>query len=183
MKHKFNLHLLLLIFLGSNAQSQNTMKNKNESMANGHVIKHGKIIYTEILIKATPEKVWSVFTDFESYPSWNPFIRSFKGHVITGNTIEVVLQAPEKKEMAFKPKVLVYDTLKELRWIGKLGISRLFDGEHVFELKNNNDGTTTFIQYERFRGVLVPFVSKMLNTNTKSGFIKMNEALKKRCEN
>ena len=33
-------------------------------------------IRTEIGIRATPEQVWSVLTDFRKYPDWNPFTRA-----------------------------------------------------------------------------------------------------------
>jgi hypothetical protein len=85
--------------------------------------------------------------------------------------------------MQFRQKVLVCNPHKEFRWIGKLVFKHIFDGEHVFILKDNNNGTTIFIQYERFRGILVPFLTKTLNTNTLTGYNNMNEALKKRCEN
>ena len=38
-----------------------------------------KEIKTEILINAAPEKVWSILTNFEKYPDWNPFIKSING--------------------------------------------------------------------------------------------------------
>ena len=34
-----------------------------------------KEIKTEI-IDTKPEKVWEVLTDFENYPTWNPFIQN-----------------------------------------------------------------------------------------------------------
>lgn len=182
MKTKLNLLLSLLLSAGLQAQNQNTMENQNQSTATGHVIKQGKVVYTEIVIKASPEKVWQEFNNFASYPTWNPFIKSIKGNPVVGNKIEAFLQPPGNKGMVFKPKVLVYDSLKELRWIGKLFTGRLFDGEHAFILKDNKDGTTTFIQYECFRGILVPLMKKMLDVNTKNGFTQMNQALKERCE-
>ncbi len=84
--------------------------------------------------------------------------------------------------MLFKPKVLKFETGKEFRWIGKLMGGGIFDGEHAFILKDNADGTCTFIQYERFRGALIPFMKKMLKGPTLSGFQQMNETLKRRCE-
>lgn len=182
MKTTFNLLLSLLISSGLKAQTQNTMENKNNAMAKGQVIKHGKLVYSEIRINASPEKVWKEFTDFESYPTWNPFIKSLKSKPIVGKKIEAQIQAPGKKPMIFKPKVLVFDSLREFRWIGKLFVPRLFDGEHAFIIKDNKDGTTSFIQYERFRGLLIPLVKNMLNVNTLEGFNQMNNALKTRCE-
>jgi uncharacterized protein YndB with AHSA1/START domain len=37
-----------------------------------------KEIRTEILINAQAYKVWKALTDFNSYPSWNPFIKYLK---------------------------------------------------------------------------------------------------------
>jgi hypothetical protein len=176
--------LLLPFFLMvATAQSQTNMENKNSVTAEGEIVKKGKLIYSEIIIKATPSKVWKVFTDFEKYPEWNPFIKSLKKNPVKGKKIEAFIQVPEMKGMLFKPTVLTYDSLTELRWIGKLFIGRIFDGEHTFKIKDNKDGTVTFIQYERFRGILVPFFKKMLDNNTKAGYVLMNTALKTRCEN
>ena len=84
--------------------------------------------------------------------------------------------------MTFKPVVLVFEENKELRWRGKLWFAGIFDGEHRFVLKANEDGLTEFIHAEKFSGILVPFMRKMLNGRTKNGFVKMNEALKKKVE-
>ena len=40
-----------------------------------------KEIKTEIVIHATPEKIWKILTDFGNYPQWNPFIVSVTGDV------------------------------------------------------------------------------------------------------
>ena len=134
-----------------------------------------KEITTEILIKTSPEKVWAILTDFENYPSWNPFVRSISGQVKVGNNITVRLQQPKGKEMTFKPKVIVFESNKEFRWQGHLLFPGIFDGEHKFELIANGNGTTTFRHSEKFKGILVPLLSKQLYTNTRKGFEEMNE--------
>jgi hypothetical protein len=134
-----------------------------------------KEIKTEILINASPTKVWSILTDFDNYPNWNPFIKSIIGNVKIGNKITTIIKPPETKEMTFKPKVLTYQVNKEFSWIGHLLFTGLFDGKHKFELIDNGNGTTTFRQSEKFKGILV----WMFNAeNTKKGFEKMNEKLK-----
>ena len=155
---------------------------KTQSTAHGQVIKNGKLVYSEITINVTPDKVWKVFTDFASYPGWNPFVKSFKGQPTVGKQVEVLLHLPGGNPMTFKPVVLQYEKNKELRWIGKLFIPYLFDGEHTFLLIDNGNGTTTLQQYEHFRGILIPFMKKMLDVNTANGFRLMNEALKSRVE-
>jgi hypothetical protein len=136
-----------------------------------------KEIKTEILINATPTKVWSILTNFNNYPNWNPFIKSIIGDVKVGNKIMARIEPPDASGMTFKPKILSYESNKELKWIGHFIIAGLFDGEHKFELIDNGDGTTTFIHSEKFTGLLVGFSTKMLD-KAKQGFIKMNVALK-----
>ena len=141
-----------------------------------------KEIKTEILINASPEKVWAILTDFQNYPNWNPFIKSITGNVAVGNKIVARLEPPEVSGMTFKPKVLQFDKNKKFRWLGNLLFPGLFDGEHQFELIDNGNGTTTFIQSEKFNGILVPLFKKMLDVNTKNGFVLMNEKLKELSE-
>lgn len=141
-----------------------------------------KEIKTEILIHASSEKVWGILTDFDHYLQWNPFIKSIEGNVAVGNTIKARIEPPGATGMTFKPVVLVYTEAKEFRWLGHLLIKGLFDGEHCFTLIDNEDGSTTFIQSEKFTGVLVPLFSKMLDTNTIEGFRQMNEKLKQEAE-
>jgi len=141
-----------------------------------------KQIQTEIIINASPEKVWTILTDFSNYPNWNPFITSIKGPAIVGKKIIARIEPPEANGMTFKPKVLVFKTNEEFRWIGHLLIPGLFDGEHRFELIDNGNGTTTFRQSETFHGILIPLFKKMLDVNTVNGFNLMNEKLKARAE-
>jgi len=141
-----------------------------------------KEIKTEILIQASPEKVWTILMDFKNYKHWNPFIKTISGQAETGKNIEVFIAPPEKKGMALRPKILVVKQNKEFRWKGKLLIPGLFDGEHIFELTDNGNGSTTFIQREVFGGILIPFFTKMLDINTVNGFSQMNQKLKKRAE-
>ena len=92
------------------------------------------------------------------------------------------ISPPKAKEMTFKPKILTFKKNRELSWLGHLLFPGLFDGKHKFELIENDDGTTTFIQSEKFRGVLVRFFKEQLNTNTRNGFMEMNEKLKELAE-
>ncbi|MCT4581335.1 MAG: SRPBCC domain-containing protein [Flavobacteriales bacterium] len=139
-------------------------------------------IKTEIIINATPQKVWSVFSNFKEYPNWNPFIQRLTGDVAVGQRIEVLLQAPGSNPMTFRPKVLAFQKNKKMTWLGYLFFRGLFDGEHHFELIDNKDGATTFIQSEKFKGLLVPLLKKQLDSQTRKGFLQMNQQLKELVE-
>lgn len=140
--------------------------------------KQPKEIKTEILINSNPAKIWNILMDFERYPTWNPFIRSIKGQPRIGFKITIRLEPPDAKGMTINPTILEKDNERKFRWLGHLLFPGLFDGEHIFELIDNKNGTTTFIQRELFKGLLIPLFNKLLDDNTRRGFEQMNQQLK-----
>lgn len=140
-----------------------------------------KNIQTEIVINADITKVWDVLMNFKSYPTWNPFVTSIRGEPKLGNRLTISINPPEGKGMTFKPNILTLETNKEFRWKGKLGINGIFDGEHYFILEHLDKDKTKFIHGEKFSGLLVPLLGKMLD-KTQKGFQLMNESIKKECE-
>jgi hypothetical protein len=140
-----------------------------------------KNIQTEILINTDITKVWDVLMNFDSYPKWNPFITSISGEPKLGKRLTVSINPPGGKGMTFKPTILTLESNKEFRWKGKLGINGIFDGEHYFILEFLENDMTNFIHGEKFSGLLVPLVGKMLE-KTKKGFQLMNESIKNECE-
>lgn len=141
-----------------------------------------KELRTEIKINAAPEKVWRVLTDTQTYPNWNPFITKLEGNLAEGQKLSVTLAPPNERAMTIKPTVQEVRPNQVLRWKGQLLFPGIFDGEHIFEISDNKDGTSTFVHRENFSGILIPLFKKMLDVSTKRGFEMMNEELKKRCE-
>jgi hypothetical protein len=52
--------------------------------------------------------------------------------------------------------VLPAEQERELRWLGRVFLPRLFDGEHFFLIVPAGEGKTIFWHSEQFRGILVP---------------------------
>jgi hypothetical protein len=138
-------------------------------------------ISREIEIEAPPDAVWAVLADTDAYPDWNPFIRRLTGELRAGARIEARIAPPSGRAMTFKPTVLAAEPGRELRWLGRLLVRGLFDGEHRFALEPLADGRTRFVQSERFDGVLVRLLENTL-AKTALGFEQMNAALKERVE-
>jgi len=132
-----------------------------------------KQIKTSIQIDASPETVWKILTDFNSYPKWNPFIKSLKGKVKVGHQISIELPG-----MKIKPTIQSFKVNEEFSWLGHLWIKGLFDGHHQFKLIKQKDGSTLFEHNEDFTGVLVKPLLKMVEKDTKKGFEEMNKQLK-----
>jgi hypothetical protein len=138
-------------------------------------------IETDVEIEAPAERVWALLTDFPRTPSWNPFIRSISGEATPGARLSVQVSPPGKAAMSFRPTVLSVRPNRELRWLGHLFVTGLFDGEHYFLLEPLSEGQTRFIQGEIFSGLLVGPLSGVLPA-TRMGFEAMNAALKKLVE-
>ncbi len=139
-------------------------------------------IQTEIIINAPLARVWSVLTDFAQYPQWNPFIREIAGEPREGGALRVTLGPPDGKTMTFKPRVTIFRPEQEFAWLGTLGFAWVFGGEHFFRLSATPDGSTRFVQGEKFGGALMPLLWKNLDSDTKGGFEAMNQAIKQRAE-
>jgi hypothetical protein len=138
-------------------------------------------IDTEILIQASPERVWQMLTDFPAYPEWNPFIVSLQGRPEWGQRLAVKVRTGEGREHVFEPVVLQATPPTRLRWLGRFGVPGLFDGQHDFALEAQA-GATRLRHQESFRGYLVPFLWKSVEPATRAGFEAMNRALKVRAE-
>jgi hypothetical protein len=141
-----------------------------------------KELHSEIEIDAPAERVWHLLTDFASYPQWNPFIRRISGEPTRGERLEARIEPPGGRGMTFKPKVLKAEPNRELRWLGRLLVPGLFDGEHSFTIQSLEENRVRFVQREAFKGLLVPLFARSLETNTQRGFEEMNRALKECAE-
>ncbi len=138
-------------------------------------------IRATIEINASPATVWATFTDTGSFATWNPFLRRADGELRPQAKLDVQIQPPGGRALSFKPTVLVVEPERELRWIGRLIVPGLFDGEHSFRLEPLDSGRTRFTTAEHFSGLLVPVFSGTLD-KTQLGFEQMNAALKARAE-
>ncbi len=140
---------------------------------------------TSITIDAPASEVWRHLVDFESHADWNPIFASITGEPIVGTQIVAVARknfdpTDPATSMTFRPKVLIAEPGVELRWAAKLAFGGLFDGTHYFRLEES-DGVTVLEHGEDFRGILIPFMGKVLRQN-EMGFAAFNEALKERAE-
>ena len=134
-------------------------------------------ISADIEIDAPPTAVWAVLIDLDSYAAWNPYLVSSQGTVTVGERIENRMQPPGGKAMTFRPTVTVAETNRVFEWLGRLGFPGVFDGRHRFEIEATPTGSR-LTQSEDFKGVLVRFMRKSLDTHTMQGFQAMNSALR-----
>src|SRR3954451_3840440 len=141
-----------------------------------------KDLRSHVDIDATPERVWQILSDFDSYPDWNPFITKAEGKVQPGSRLLMRMQPVGARGVTLRPTVLEATPGYRLRWLGRLGIPWVFDAEHSFTITPHDEGGVRLLQSERFTGVLVPLMARSLDRHTRPAFEAMNTALKNRAE-
>ena len=138
-------------------------------------------VRSEIEIEAPASRVWTLFTDFQSYPDWNPFIVRALGQPRMGMELNIVIVTPEGRELRFSPRVVRLTQNSHLTWTSGLFVPGLFDREISFDVEPLGDERCRFVHTGRFRGILVPFRSETLS-DLEVGYHRMREALKARAE-
>ncbi|MCP2343631.1 SRPBCC domain-containing protein [Actinomadura rupiterrae] len=135
-----------------------------------------------IRIDASPERVWEVLADLDSYPQWNPFIREAAGALVAGSRLTIKLfPGTGGRPSTFRPVVRVVRPGRELCWKGKVLVPGLLDGEHRFEIEADGGDACVVTQSERFTGLLVPLLGKTIERTT-ADFRALNQALRRRAE-
>jgi len=139
-------------------------------------------IRREIVIDAAVDRVWDVLTDFGAYGEWNPSFVSVEGVAEAGTGLDIRFALKGDRTIRMRPTVLAAEPGRELRWLGRLFVPGLFDGEHRFEIHEESPSRVRFVQAERFRGLLVPFLKRLIEVDTAAMFERTNAALAERVE-
>lgn len=139
-------------------------------------------IETDIEIRASASVVWAILGDLPAYSEWNPLIRQASGTLDEGGTIDLLISTPGLASRKVGVQLLKVEPMRELRWLGRLWMPRLLDGDHSFLIEPLSEDRVIVIQKETFRGLLVPIVAPSLIPNMTRGFEAMNAALKQRAE-
>ena len=112
-----------------------------------------KELRTEIEIDASAAKVWAILTDLARYAEWNPFIPEAEGEVKEGERLRVRIAPPGGKAMVFTPTVTLVEPERAFRWLGRLLLPGIFDGEHIYEITPLEEGR---VRAERTISVRIP---------------------------
>jgi hypothetical protein len=134
-------------------------------------------------IAAPPERIWEQLTDFQGFPSWNPFIVRASGKLKVGNQIRITLKLG-KAEMTLGPTLIKLEPNRELRWLARVGVKGIFDVERIFQIEPLGTGVTRFAQSEICTGLLAPilFIGGKLERDILNGYDAFARAIKQRVE-
>src|SRR5512135_3064188 len=135
---------------------------------------------SSVEIQAPAAVVWQEFSDFASYPDWNPFLVHQDGNPAVGSEIRIDVRSESGRTRELHPVVRTLEKERVLEWESITYLPLIFTERYRFELKPvPGKESTLFIQTESFRGILVPLFqfAPLLKSS-----LRMNDALKSRAE-
>jgi|SRR5215471_8457558 len=139
-------------------------------------------IRTEIVINATPARVWDVLTDFSHYPDWNPFVLEVQGAVSQNARIRYRFEMPRGVRIWTAATVPVFERERELRFSAHFLTPGVFRGDHYFVIRPAGRDGVTFHHGEVISGLLFPAIRLILQNYGRPQFQALNRALKQRAE-
>jgi len=140
-------------------------------------------IASEVVISATPDRIWNTLVDFAAYPAWNRVVKSVLGKAEADGALALELRfygkSPEKKSA----KVTGLIPPKYLSWAWSHPIGSWFlAAEHVFRIREKEDGRIVFHQEMYYTGLGIRFGRRSAEHTLKMTLDKINDDLKARVE-
>ena len=137
-----------------------------------HINKNAPVVQTnEILIQATPERVWAVLTDIDQWPVWNPKISRavLRGQPAVGAGFSWKINGA-----GIRSTLHTVDTHRAFGWSGvTFGGSAI----HNWYLESRNGGTLVRVE-ESTEGWLIGLFKKKMNRDLAADMAFWLERLK-----
>ncbi len=135
-----------------------------------------KSVHHEIIINASPEKVWEVLTDTEGYANWNPVMKLLEGEVKEGNKVKYQFIQDSDNISEIGATVVQIRPNEVLNQKG--GIPLVLTYNHKYLLESAGNSTTVTI-HEDYRGIFVNFWNPK---PVEEAYKRLNIALKEQVE-
>ncbi|TFV91246.1 SRPBCC domain-containing protein [Blastococcus sp. CT_GayMR16] len=140
---------------------------------------------TSIDIDATPELVWEVLTDLPAYPEWCPLVTGAEGTFALGGRVSFTFPPMGALlRTTVRATVLEVTQCRRLRYLlrfARRGVPGLLDVQHTVTIDLQDDGVRLWEEM-RFRGLLLPLMTRSLNRDSGPAVGAMPAALKNRIE-
>lgn len=132
-------------------------------------------------ILATPQTVWAVIDDLQSYSQWSPIVPRLQGRTTVGEVVSGELVIPGMPTPPLTPTITKIVPCRELRWLSAIPGDEGFSAEHIFILEPTEQGTR-LIHKEMFDGPAAPHLAVPIETLVHPAYKNFDRALKERAE-
>lgn len=113
-----------------------------------------KSVHAERVVAATPEEIWAVITDAQTYPEWNPVFVQVEGEYGPDAKLAYQMKDASGATTQVTSTVIKFDPQRELEQFGGIRGVLTFDHHWILEPV---EGGTKVTQHEDYRGIGVWF--------------------------
>ena len=136
-----------------------------------------RVSSAEIAIPARAGLVWSVLTDLESYPAWNPVIRKAEGPLRRDACWRLDLALNGRARLTLRVRVICWEPGRRLTWRGGLARPHLLTSCHDVRIIETRQGVS-LVQAQSVAGLFAPGLFPWLRSRLQARCAAMNEALR-----
>ncbi len=113
--------------------------------------------HIETLLEADPGKVWELLTNKDKLLRWDSMLVELNGSIAPLQKIK--LRSRMDPSRSFSLKISDFVSPKKMVW--ESGMLPFFKGVRTYQLNSVENGTH-FIMHEKFSGLMLPMMRKML---------------------
>lgn len=140
-------------------------------------------IASEIALQASPDRIWNTLLDFTAYPEWNRVVKAVRGRAEPDSLLEIDFQFYGEKAAGKTARVTGLIPPKYLSWTWNHSLGAWFlAAEHVFRIRQKEDGRVVFHQEMYYTGLSIRFGRKAAQQMVRMTLEKFNDDLKDRVE-
>jgi hypothetical protein len=133
-------------------------------------------------INASPDAIYGILIDLESYADWNPWNFAARGKAQVGGPLVEVDVTLGTRKMTVQHKILVMSPGRVFQWADTGWFTTMCYGQRTRYLEPHADGGTDYLVTLQLTGPLVSLVRLMFGRHLVSGLAAETAALKARAE-
>jgi hypothetical protein len=137
---------------------------------------------SRIDIDAPPALVWGVLTDLDRYSEWNTFCPKAESTLQPGSPIVMAVQMNAHHRRTQREIVRAIEPGVKVCWGVTIGAEWIMTGSRWQILEPRGERRCHYHTWERFTGVLAPFIGAAFGGDVQRGFDQCAVDLKRRAE-
>jgi hypothetical protein len=140
------------------------------------------VVEHRLQIDAPAQRVWSVISELDRYPEWNPFVVACSSTLAVGDPIRMRVRIFPGLAQPQKERILEHEPGRQLCYGVPGSALGALASRRCHEVNALTPASTQYVSRFELKGWLAPLVALLLGRRLAAGFEAMSRALQARAE-